>query len=201
MRLHAPQPYTKHYMVWWGGDGHALAESYIITDVDLMLGRLDNFDPASVGEYPIFKDPASPIRQGTSLCRLGYPFPHIQVDFDAAANRFDFKAIALQSFAIDGILTRQMEVGTNAAGYKHVWLETSSPGLKGQSGGPIIDVDGTVWSVQAHTDSMSLDFDPAVPNDRTGRKEHQFLNVGRGAHPATIVGLLNEKHVSHVLGR
>jgi hypothetical protein len=84
-------------------------------------------------------------------------------------------------------------------------LETSSPGLKGQSGGPIVDTRGVVWGIQSKTANLSLGFDPTVPSEdgkkQGSRKEHQFLNVGWAAHPETIVGLLKEKGVSHTLSR
>ncbi len=70
-------------------------------------------------------------------------------------------------------------------------IETSSPGLKGQSGGPIFDKDGVIWGIQSTTHCLPLGFSPAVPDGKPHEKEHQFLNVGRGVHADTIVGAMN----------
>ena len=67
----------------------------------------------------------------------------------------------------------------------------------GQSGGPIFDATGTVWGVQSHTSHLPLGFSPGVPGGRPHEKEHQFLNVGRGVHPATIVGVLKKSGIKH----
>jgi len=77
------------------------------------------------------------------------------------------------------------------------YIETSSPGLMGQSGGPIFDTRGIVWGVQSHTSHLPLGFSPPVPGGQPHQKEHQFLNVGRGVHPAAIVALLKECGIKH----
>ena len=101
-------------------------------------------------------------------------------------------------FPNEGILTRQLIVDANAPIFMG-FLETSSPGLLGQSGGPVFDTQGTVWAIQGHTSPLPLGFSPPVPGGKAGEKEHQFLNVGRGVHPATIVGLLNQANIKHTL--
>jgi hypothetical protein len=190
---------------WWTNHGIRVVDIAGIPDADIMLGRLDPFDPATVPSYPSFKDPATPVVQGTSLCRLGYPFPTVTATYDSARNLFDIDVSKFQLpvFAIEGILTRQIEVSANAAGYRNAFIETSSPGLKGQSGGPVVDVNGTVWGIQSKTQHLSLGFDPPVPvepEQAAGhRHEHQFLNVGWASHPATIAGLLREKGIAHTL--
>jgi hypothetical protein len=72
-------------------------------------------------------------------------------------------------------------------------FETSSPGLRGQSGGPIFDTKGVVWGIQSLTRHFPLGFEPTVPGK--GVKEHQFLNVGIGVHAVTIVGLLKKQGI------
>ena len=34
-----------------------------------------------------------------------------------------------------------------------------------------------------------------------GKREHQFLNVGWGVHPETILGLFNEKGIAHSVSK
>ena len=88
---------------------------------------------------------------------MGYPFPSVKATYDPAASpSFKFTEMHLPLFPIEGIYTRYFEVGKNPVGYRTAFIETSSPGLKGQSGGPIIDTKGLVWGIRGVTDSPSL---------------------------------------------
>ena len=76
------------------------------------------------------------------------------------------------------------------------YLETSSPGLRGQSGGPTFDEKGAIWALQAQTVTYPLDLEAPKAALRVREHiEHQFLNVGRGIHAETIIGLLEENCV------
>ena len=177
------------YGYWWGHDGWTLAEAHLVPDADLALCRLDGFDGALVSAYPTFKDPAQGIDPGTSICRLGFPFQGVKQQFDNGVFQIDPSTLVF--FPNEGIFTRIVVV-SNAASM----IETSSPGLRGQSGGPLFDRHGTVWGIQSLTGHLALGFSPPVPGGKSGEVEHQFLNVGRGADPATIVRLLEEKAVT-----
>ncbi len=76
------------------------------------------------------------------------------------------------------------------------YIETSTPGLKGQSGGPTIDVNGVVWAIQAKTLHLPLGFDPQVPGKK-GQTEHQFLNVGLGIHPETLLSFFRNQKIQY----
>ncbi len=113
--------------------------------------------------------------------------------FDEKANAFRFDPrLRLAAFPIEGIHTRVLHVGDE--GPNPVFIETSSPGLKGQSGGPIFDVEGYVWAIQSQTHHYDLGFDPKSPD---GKVERQFLNAGLGTHPARILEFLDKHNVSH----
>lgn len=134
-----------------------------------------------------------------SLCKLGFPFHSIEPTWDDGKKAFVLPpgAVPLPLFPIEGILTRFVTVPATGPKPKYplLYLETSSPGLMGQSGGPIFDVKGTVWAVQSHTTSYPLGFQANNKNLNHTEREHlshQFLNVGRGVHVATIIGLLEE---------
>jgi hypothetical protein len=203
-KLQAPAPDAcRKWSPWWSWDGVQLVEAYgfQLPSADILVGRLEPFDPNWIGLYPEIKDPAKPLPQGTSLCRMGFPFPNIQATYDPPSNRFTFDHSKgqLAIFPIEGILTRYIEAERLPSGLLLGFLETSSPGLMGQSGGPIMDVHGAVWAIQSTTRHLSLGFDPPVPGGKPGEKEHQFLNVGWGTHPESIVGLLREKGVAHTL--
>ncbi len=76
-------------------------------------------------------------------------------------------------------------------------METSTPGLKGQSGGPIFDKDGNIWAVQSATNSLPLDFSPKVKHNGREVTENQFLNVGIGTHVETVCKTLDHLSISY----
>jgi hypothetical protein len=193
---------TDRCSAWWGGTGGNVKLWHSIPAVDLAVGKLDSFDPKSISIFPTFKDPDKDFVPGTSLCKMGFPFHHITPTWNDAVSRFELPpgALPLPLFPIDGILTRLVNVDVqNPDGtvpppppYPLQLLETSTPGLRGQSGGPTFDIQGTVWGIQVQTRSLSLGFDPTVPGGKPTQKEHQFLNVGLGAHSATIIGFFKQ---------
>ena len=197
-QLSAPVVQVKAFSLWCGNDAWTFKEFHAVPGADLAAVRINGIDPASVSQFPTFKDPSSGIVPGTSLCRLGFPFQEVTPKFDAANNRFDLGTVQLVFFPNEGILTRIASDNPNAADLV-AFIETSSPGLKGQSGGPIFDRQGTVWGIQSHTGHLALGFSPPQPGGKPGQVEHQFLNVGRGAHPATIVNLLRKVGAAHAL--
>jgi len=198
-RLGKPKPEaTKRFSPWWGRDGCRAVDAKGLDQADLGLFRLDPWKPEWASAYPKFIDPDKSLRIGTSLCRMGYPFAHVKPTYLADRDIFELPAgsVSLPPFPIEGILTRHISLGASSAGYIVGFVETSSPGLKGQSGGPIFDREGTVWGIQSQTSHLYLGFDPEVPNGRPGEKEHQFLNVGWGVHPQTVAGFLRENGIA-----
>lgn len=167
---------------------------------DLGIARLKNFDPTWVKQYPVFKK-AEDLEPGVSLCKLGFPFHEIQPTWDDANNVFRLDNLVLTYFPIDGIFTRHLLVeqppDVEPLPFPVKFIETSTPGLRGQSGGPTFDTDGTVWAIQAQTSHLPLGFSPRVPGGKDDEKEHQFLNVGLGVHPETLLGAFNHLQIKH----
>jgi len=186
---------------WWSWDRTQLVEASAIPSGDLAVGRLEPFDPTWVSTYPVLKDPGRGLDQGTSLCRMGFPFHSQKPEWDETQRAFSLQPGTVPPlFPIEGILTRMIGIGRHEAGYEISCIETSSPGLLGQSGGPIFDRQGTVWGIQSKTIHLALGFSPPVPGgEKKGQKEHQFLNLGWGVHPATIVGHLRERGIAFTL--
>lgn len=198
---------VRNHSVWWGRDGAQLCDLSVLPASDLALGRLQPFDPDSVAHYPVFKNPTTDYAPGRSLCRLGFPFHEIKPTFDQEKNAFVLPqgAVPLPMFPLEGIFTRV--VIAPMPGLDQTvpgkFIETSSPGLMGQSGGPIVDSEGVVWALQSHTRHYPLGFSPPIPGQsqsqlKSGaKKEHQFLNVGIGVHTESILNLLNSRSVAH----
>lgn len=67
-----------------------------------------------------------------------------------------------------------------------VGFEVSTPGLRGQSGGPTCDTEGRIWGMQASTMHLDLNFDvdmDVVRGDSKKRvKDSAFLHVGHCVH-------------------
>ena len=178
---------------WFGTYDLRLNDVKTFTDLDLAIGHLDGFDPASVPDYPVFKDPSRGMEPGAALCKLGFPFHDLRTTFDeqSGAFRLPGDALPLPFFPIEGIYTRNVAVGDRGV----TFIETSSAGLRGQSGGPFVDTRGTVWGIQSHTTHYPLGFTPSVREGERVVTEHQFIHVGLGVHPAVVVEQLKEASV------
>jgi hypothetical protein len=191
-----------NHSFWWRWDGVSLKDVKAFPEADVAIGRLEPFNVAMVEAYPVFKDPSKNLDPGTSLCKLGYPFHELKASFDESKNVFTLApgVTPLPLFPIEGIYTRNAVAGRSKDGkYEIKFLETSSPGLRGQSGGPIFDTNGTVWAIQSRTTNLLLGFSPKVKKNGKEVEENQFLNVGLGVHPEVIVAFLTANGISFKL--
>ena len=130
--------------------------------------------------------------------KLGYPFHSVSTTFDEAANTFVFAegALPLPQFALEGMVTRLRSGGRTQDGSPEVsYVETSTPGLRGQSGGPIFDYEGRLCTIQVHTVRYPLGFSPVVQQCDRRLEEYQFLNVGVGVGAETIVAFMRRQGV------
>ena len=193
-----PEWLTNHSF-WWAWDGVRLIEAYVNRQIDVCIGRLEPFDPKWITDYPVFREPDS-LRPGTNVCRLGFPFAQIESEFDEDVKSFRIKkgVLPLPLFPNDGIHTRNVVKGRSKEGnYEMLYVETSSPGLRGQSGGPIFDKEGRIYALQVQTAHMPLGFQPTAEHDGKRVVENQFINVGLGIHAKTIETILNDRNVKH----
>lgn len=183
---------------WWGRDGINIPTFTMDFFRDLAIGRIENFNPAGIQEYPVFKNPLEGMSPGRSLCRLGYPFHSISSSFDPVTNRFNLApgTLPIPRFPIEGIFTREAIFKDTNSGRQAKFLETSSPGLRGQSGGPIFDVNGNIWALQSRTIHLPLGFSPKIKIGNKEIEEHQFINAGLGTHVEEIINFLRENHVT-----
>jgi len=196
-----PRWITNHSF-WWGKDRVSLEDIRILPEADIAVGRLEPFDPAFVKTYPIVKDPTINLNPGTSLCRLGFPFHELKTSFNEETSSFMLPpgVLPLPLFPLEGIFTRNVLTGKSKdERYEIKWLETSSPGLRSHSGGPIFDTKGTIWAIQSHTRHFPLGFSPKVITDGKEVEEHQFLSVGLGIHPELIVQFLRDNGINFKL--
>lgn len=167
---------------------------------DLALIRFEGFNRILYHSHATFLADSSRIKPGRSLCRLGYPFPEFtNFRFNPSIDDIEWITtgrINSPSFPIDGIVTRLVGDNSGIQG-----IELSTPGLRGQSGGPLFDTKGLIYGMQSATNHLHLGFD--IENQEVlvnGRKRkvsnYPFLNVGRCVHVDVIKAFLREKGVT-----
>src|SRR5205085_680971 len=100
-------------------------------------------------------------------------------------------------FPIDGMLSRLLADGKAIVGF-----ELTTPGLRGQSGGPAFDSDGQIWGMQSQTGHLDLNFDVAQDVFRQGKKKRitssAFLHTGRCVHVDVLREFMRKHSVSFV---
>lgn len=184
-----------HHSLWFGADRHRVPQFHVLPDNDLALGKMENFDPGMVREYPRFIAPAA-VKTGRSLCKLGFPFYDIQASFTENTFRYDPALFPIPRFPYEGMSTRIISGNPQN---EILWLETSSPGLRGQSGGPVFDTAGRVWGIQSMTRHLPLGFSPTIQKNGVTVEENQFINLGWCIHVQAILAFLDKHHVKYYL--
>lgn len=201
-QMKANPNWITNHSFWWGWDNVSIKDVKAIPEGDILVGRLEPFKQTMVKTYPTIKDPSKGLDPGTSLCKLGFPFHELKASFDETKNIFHLApgVVPLPIFPIEGIYTRNAIMGKSKdRKYEIKFLETSTPGLRGQSGGPIFDAKGTIWAIQSRTHHFPLGFSPKVKKNNKEVEENQFLNAGLGIHPELIVAFLSDNGISFQL--
>jgi hypothetical protein len=167
---------------------------------DLAIIQFREFDVTQYQGYARFLKDSKMIRKGRYLCRLGYPFPEF-TNYRYNKNTGDIEWIKegkskTPSFPIDGIITRHIGEASEVTG-----IEMSTPGLLGQSGGPLFDRDGVIYGMQSATRHLHLGFDQVnkevISNGHRKRvSNYPFLNVGQCVHVDVIKQFLREKKIA-----
>jgi hypothetical protein len=169
--------------------------------LDLAILKFKNVTQNHYTSYATFLKDTTPLKQGKLLCRFGFPFAEFtNFEYDSMNDEINFTNTGnanSPSFPIDGIITRHVgEAG------KIVGLEISTPGLRGQSGGPLFDTNGIVCGMQSHTVQYHMGFDEQkIEITSKGKRihtiNHSFLNVGRCIHVEAIKDFLKLNDVKY----
>lgn len=168
---------------------------------DLAIVEFKGYNEIQYQSYAKFLKDTSKIEQGKYLCRVGYPFPeYTNYKYDAVVDEIMFdnsKPANIPIFPIDGIVTRNIAEGTEIMG-----IEMSTPGLKGQSGGPLFDKDGLIYGMQQSTKHLHLGFD--IENKEillSGRRkkinDYAFLHLGQCIRVDIITQFLDEHNIKY----
>jgi Trypsin-like peptidase domain len=191
-----PDPgWITDYSFWWCQDRVTVSQAYVDAQADVAIAKLDNFDTSTIQIYPKFHDPAADPPPACSVCRLGFPFVTVTATFDAATGFTLQNFVLPPMFPNDGIHTR---IFADTQGSRTVkFVETSTPGLRGQSGGPLFDVNGGIWGIQSRTSFLELGFTPKKIDGKKEIIEHQFMNVGLASHVKHAIDLFRQYNVPY----
>ena len=137
-----PRPFATKF-----GSTEAIFDGgYVHEELDFGWGKLKGYTPPPNHQYPVFR--VREVLPGELLCRIGYPF--IEEDFQPKWNNqtFEFFNIdKLPQFINEALVSRFIDFPN----FERAWMETSSPGLAGQSGGPVVDEYGLICGIQVNT--------------------------------------------------
>lgn len=150
--------------------------------LDVALIKFNAFGLLLCKNFPVFVKDSSGLKQGKFLCRLGFPFPEFtNFTYNESKDTIEWTATGKADtprFPIEGMVTRHLLGESNET----LGFEMSTPGLRGQSGGPTFDSDGKIWGMQAATMHLDLNFDIDQEVIRDGLpkrvKDSAFLHVG-----------------------
>jgi len=167
--------------------------------LDVALLKFSNYTKLGAMSFPLFARQTDGLKQGKFLCRLGFPFPEFtNFEYDGPSDRIRWTTTGRSDtprFPIEGMVTRHLVGPVGIVGF-----ELSTPGLRGQSGGPAFDCEGRVWGMQAATNYLDLDFDVDVDVLRNGQRRHvkdsAFLHVGHCVHVDVLKGFMRDNGVS-----
>lgn len=166
---------------------------------DLSILIFEDFKKPLYQSYARFLKDGSTLKQGKFLCRLGFPFPEFtNFQYNMVTDNIEWiktGKVETPSFPIEGMLTRHLVNEGEMMG-----LELSTPGLRGQSGGPLFNTDGIVCGMQAGTNHLHLGFDMKnfeyKTNGRIIKVTNQpFLHVGHCIHVDIIKTFLKANNI------
>ncbi|MEJ8841498.1 trypsin-like peptidase domain-containing protein [Lacibacter sp. H375] len=166
---------------------------------DLSIVIFEDFKSPLYQSYARFLKDSSSLKQGKFLCRLGFPFPEFtNFQYDAATDNIMWTQVGqidTPRFPIEGMLTRHLINDGEIFG-----IELSTPGLRGQSGGPLFNNDGIICGMQTSTNHLHLGFD--MKNFEYNSNGHKikvtnqpFLHVGQCIHVNVIKDFLKANKI------
>lgn len=166
---------------------------------DLSILIFEDFKKPLYQSHAKFVADGSLLKQGKYLCRLGFPFPEFKnFQYNSVTDDIEWinsGQIETPRFPIEGMLTRHLVTDGEMMG-----IEISTPGLRGQSGGPLFTPDGKICGMQFGTNHLHLGFDMKnFEYDTAGRSikvnNQPFLHVGNCIHVDIIKKFLKDNNV------
>lgn len=168
---------------------------------DLAILKFNDYKSLLYKDYAIFQKDTNQIKQGEFLCRLGFPFPEFNnFKYNETTDDIEWTNDGIKlspRFPIEGMVTRFLAEENILYG-----IEMSTPGLKGQSGGPLFNKDGIVYGMQFSTKHLHLGFDivdkEIMHNNKIKKvSDYSFIHLGQCIHVETIKEFLKENNVKY----
>jgi len=168
-------------------------------EIDVALIRFKDYTRLLCDSFPVFPSDTSSLQPGKYLCRLGFPFPEFEnFKYDKQNDRLVWTDTGRRDtprFPIEGMLTRRVKDNKDNI----IGFELSTPGLRGQSGGPAFDTDGKVWGMQCQTAHLDLNFDVDQKVTRHGIEKRitdsAFLHTGRCVHIDVLKSFMKDNNI------
>ncbi len=169
--------------------------------LDLAILKLNDYTNILYSDVAVFKKDGAQIKQGEMLCRLGFPFPEFtNYAYNQATDDIEWKQEGVTHsprFPIEGMVTRFLAEQAGIYG-----IELSTPGLKGQSGGPLFNKQGIVCGMQFSTKHLHLGFDiidseMLIQNKVKKVTDYSFMHLGQCIHVDAIKAFLDEHKVKY----
>lgn len=170
--------------------------------LDLAILKFNGYQKIHYADCARFLKNSDAVKQGKFLCRLGYPFPEFNnFVYNAATDDIEWTNAGITAsprFPIEGMVTRFL------ADQQHglFGIEMSTPGLRGQSGGPLFDENGTIYGMQFSTKHLHLGFDMIdkdiiVNNEVKKISDYSFIHLGQCIHVQAIKSFLQQHNVTY----
>ena len=168
--------------------------------LDLAIIKFNDYNKLHYTEYAHFLKDETNIQQGKFLCRLGFPFPEFtNYSYDAVADDINWTNAGLNvspRFPIEGMVTRFLADEPHGL----YGIELSTPGLRGQSGGPLFNSNGTLCGMQFSTKHLHLRFDlidKEIMVNTSIKKvsDYSFIHLGQCIHVKAIKAFLKQHNV------
>ena len=145
------QKVITHFTLSFAGATAQTLTAHVNESADIGVARMEGVVPPENYRYPQFRlnDPIP----GEMLCRIGFPF----LPDDRSVGwvpRGGFQVSDLfpyPQFVNEALVSRFLEFVGQDGTPAGRWIESSSPGLLGQSGGPLADKNGLVCGIQVNT--------------------------------------------------
>lgn len=156
---------------------------------DLAIVIFKGFEKRMYDGFAVFADNANTVRPGDNLCRIGFPLPeHINAIYNGLSDDIEWSEIDglnTPRFPLNGMVTRHVANDGKLHGF-----ELSTPGFKGQNGGPLFDTNGIVYGMQQDVRKLDtgycFDKDTSLP-----------LYVTHCISAEVIKGFLNENCIKY----
>lgn len=170
--------------------------------LDLAIIKFNDFKKLHYERFARFLKDDKTLQQGKFLCRLGFPFPEFtNYTYNTTTDDIEWTATGINvspRFPIEGMVTRFLADQPHGL----YGIELSTPGLRGQSGGPLFDSNGVVYGMQFSTKHLHLGFDLIdkeimVNNSIKKVSDYSFIHLGQCIHVNAIKAFLQQHNVEY----